>query len=746
MAFARLSKRKWTLVGLVILLATGLTGCDIIMGFLGQGGPVAIIDGPSDGYVGNQLSYSANMSTGNGSLSFSWKLLKPAGSTASLNATAGPTVRFTPDIPGSYTLELTIRDSKASATISFFVEVTQNPDFFGTPSGLAQTMSGNTLTLTWNAAQDVLGGYADSYQVYQGSSQFGSYFNVTGNEDPTDLSFTKVLNAGQTAWFKVRAVYGSDLSLFSEAISATAGGGTTLTIPTLSIGTTNNYSVPLSWNTPSGATGFRLYRAGSSGAAGTQIFTGTATSFTDSDPSLVPGQSYWYSISAQYGSQTSNQSAQQQATLTNNLVAPPVPTGLTVGTRTSSSISLSWYVSSGATKYVIFQNGVRGPEVLTPPPSGTVYYTVTPLSSATTFSFQVAAIGSTGLESVPSSSVQTSTLSGGITWNAPAIPTGLSVSQNPSNPGYSLILTWNASVGADSSTKYAVYRDTLSYGNYSSFVGEVAATSLTDTNLESPRTYYYRVKASKTGSDGGTPPNQITLWSDLSDYAFGTTAAVEQNLAPYPSQSPYPASGAQGLPLTVSLSWDYQGDPEGDPITYDLYIGAAGATMSRKLTGSTMTSWTPATGFLAYNTSYSWYLVIKDDHGNSTITQTWNFRTAAATTSLPNVSLWTTSSQSAFVAGQLVSFAAYAERSVSPYTNLSQSGYWVVYGPDGSQLPAAAVSTGYVAPNATLSFTPALAGDYYVYFFGVDGTVTASAYQYLSVVAADQGTVTVNLK
>jgi hypothetical protein len=83
---------------------------------------------------------------------------------------------------------------------------------------------------------------------------------------------------------------------------------------------------------------------------------------------------------------------------------PPTPTGLTVTGVTSSSVSLSWNASSGATGYKVYQ----GSNVTTV--SGTTA-TVSGLSASTTYSFAVSATNSAG-ESPKSGTVSATTSSG----------------------------------------------------------------------------------------------------------------------------------------------------------------------------------------------------------------------------------------------------------------------------------------------------------------------------------------------
>ncbi|MEU1197572.1 glycoside hydrolase family 18 protein [Streptomyces sp. NPDC005813] len=84
---------------------------------------------------------------------------------------------------------------------------------------------------------------------------------------------------------------------------------------------------------------------------------------------------------------------------------PAAPTGLTVGTVSSSSVALSWSAVAGATGYVVYRDGVKVQTV-----TGTSA-TVNGLTPSTAYSFQVAATNDAG-ESAKSSTVTATTSAG----------------------------------------------------------------------------------------------------------------------------------------------------------------------------------------------------------------------------------------------------------------------------------------------------------------------------------------------
>ncbi len=87
-----------------------------------------------------------------------------------------------------------------------------------------------------------------------------------------------------------------------------------------------------------------------------------------------------------------------------------------------------------------------------------------------------------------------------------------------------------------------------------------------------------------------------------------------ENRASYQPSSPTPSQGATGVGITVDLSWA-GGDPDGDPVTYDVYFGTT--NMPSKVCGNQS-----ATAYdlpvLIYGMTYYWKIVAWDNHGAST--------------------------------------------------------------------------------------------------------------------------------
>ena len=101
--------------------------------------------------------------------------------------------------------------------------------------------------------------------------------------------------------------------------------------------------------------------------------------------------------------------------------------------------------------------------------------------------------------------------------------------------------------------------------------------------------------------------------------------ATEPNNFPYIPGSPSPPHGATGQPTDVDLSWS-GGDPDGDPVTYDLYLGTKSSPPLLTF-GLVQTSYNP--GILNNDTKYYWKIISMDDRGAETPGPVWSFRTGS---------------------------------------------------------------------------------------------------------------------
>ncbi len=135
--------------------------------------------------------------------------------------------------------------------------------------------------------------------------------------------------------------------------------------------------------------------------------------------------------------------------------------------------------------------------------------------------------------------------------------------------------------------------------------------------------------------DAGTPHGHVIHFdldvtaSNGGPWSDGFEVAVScGNNAPSEPANPSPTDGSTVPDLDVTLSWT-GGDPDGDGVTYDVYLEAWDATPD-ELVCDDVAATTCGIGTLDWDDRYNWYVVATDAHGASTrgpATGSWDFFT-----------------------------------------------------------------------------------------------------------------------
>ena len=166
---------------------------------------------------------------------------------------------------------------------------------------------------------------------------------------------------------------------------------------------------------------------------------------------------------------------------------PSVPTGLSKGTLTQTSVVLTWNASTdnvGVTGYKVYRNGI-----LIGSPTATTY-TDSGLVASTTYSFTVAAYDAAGNLSAKSAPLSVTTPAAPVPpvtgdTAPPSVPTGLNKS---SLTDTSVIISWNASTDNVAVTGYKVYRN-------GALLASAPTTNYLDTGLTPSSSYTFTVSA-----------------------------------------------------------------------------------------------------------------------------------------------------------------------------------------------------------------------------------------------------------
>ena len=95
----------------------------------------------------------------------------------------------------------------------------------------------------------------------------------------------------------------------------------------------------------------------------------------------------------------------------------------------------------------------------------------------------------------------------------------------------------------------------------------------------------------------------------------------ESNKPPHMPSNPYPVNGSTSVNINVDLSWT-GGDPDGDPVTYDVYFGT-NTSPSQAVNNQSANAFSP--GQLEYSTIYYWKIIAWDSFDAFTEGPLWHF-------------------------------------------------------------------------------------------------------------------------
>jgi Bacterial Ig domain len=121
---------------------------------------------------------------------------------------------------------------------------------------------------------------------------------------------------------------------------------------------------------------------------------------------------------------------------------------------------------------------------------------------------------------------------------------------------------------------------------------------------------------------------KIVVWDNYSASTNGPlwsfTTEPKPNTPPNTPSGPSPTNAATDVYVSALLSWT-GGDPDGNPVKYDVYFGTA-SSPSKVINNQSTLSYDPP-GKLAINTKYYWKIVAWDNHSASTQGPVWSFTT-----------------------------------------------------------------------------------------------------------------------
>jgi len=232
--------------------------------------------------------------------------------------------------------------------------------------------------------------------------------SVSGSQVVARITFTTIASGAAAINFANTSAIVKALDQTNVLGTMTGGNyiidNTAPSVPTgLNVTSNTINSITLRWTASTdnvAVTGYRIYRGG------TQVGTSPTTTYIDTG--LTLGTTYSYTVAAYDAA--GNVSAQTTAISYKIVDATPpsTPSGLTMGVRTPTSISINWTASTdnvAVTGYIIYRGGTQ---VGTSP---TTTYIDTGLTPGSTYSYTVAAYDATGNVSAQSTVTPFTTVS-----------------------------------------------------------------------------------------------------------------------------------------------------------------------------------------------------------------------------------------------------------------------------------------------------------------------------------------------
>ncbi|MCL1947113.1 MAG: fibronectin type III domain-containing protein [Chitinivibrionia bacterium] len=273
------------------------------------------------------------------------------------------------------------------------------------------------------------------------------------------------------------------------------GGGNSCTKPSapssVSASGQSSSVIKISWNSVSGASTYKVYRATSANGQYSYLGDVTTTSYTNS--TLPSSTTYYYKITSVNICGESAYSSYSSATTNNaSCTKPSAPGGVSASGQSSSSIKISWNSVSGASTYNVYRSTSASGSYSSIINTASTSYTNTGLSSSATYYYKITAQNICG-ESAYSSYTSAKPTP---TCTTPSAPTGVSCKANWWNE---IQTSWNSVSGA---TSYEVYYSKSANGTYE-LAGSTTSTTFKLGWLDGSTTYYFKVKAlNNCGSSG----------------------------------------------------------------------------------------------------------------------------------------------------------------------------------------------------------------------------------------------------
>ena len=471
----------------------------------------------------------------------------------------------------SYQFTVTALDAAGNVSpVSNTLSLTPSDMTAPLPALLDGTAGNGQASLTWTGPAD-----AAEWRIYRDGSLITTVPAAT-----TAYSATGLTN-GTAYEFLVTGVdaVGNE-SIPSNAVVLTPAAAADVTPPAaptaLSVGSSANGSVTMSWSGPGDAVAYDIYAATGGGATSLIASTG-ATSYTVSG--LTNGVAYTFTVKARDAAGNTSTASGASITTPQDTIAPGAPTmSATPGDTTGT---LSWYGDADTRTWLLYKDGV----LLASLPASTTTYSATGLTNGVTYAFTLyARDAANNLSPASATSSITPTAAAPPADTTPPTAPVAALNAGATGNGQAGI-TWT---GAGDTASWLVYKN----GTQVATLG-AATTSYLATGLTNGTSYSFTVFAKDAAGNTSLTSNTVTATP-------GDTT---------PPTAPTSLSGTPGIG-TAALTWS--GPP--DAATYRVYKdGVAVTPVVSSGTSVTITG-------LSGGTAYAFTVTAIDAAGNESAT------------------------------------------------------------------------------------------------------------------------------
>jgi hypothetical protein len=455
------------------------------------------------------------------------------------------------------------------------------------PTGLsASSITSNSATINWTPVSG-----ATSYNVQYKTATNAAFITVSSATNTLNLSG---LNANSFYTYQIQTVCSGGVSAYTPISNFTTLAVTNCAIPAgLTASSITSSAATISWAAVSGATSYLLQYKTNAAAAFTSISSYTnSISLTGLSATTV----YSYQVKTVCSNTLSSAFSTVGAFTTTASTACAVPTGIAASGITSNRAVISWAAVSGSNGYKV-QYKTTNATTYSSFTTTTNTITLTGLSAATGYTYQVQTVCSNTLSSSWSSAAAFATLAA----STCAIPSGISVSGITASAA---TISWTAVTGALS---YKLQYKSSAAATFTAVTSNTNSISLT--GLTASTVYTYQVQTVCSGA----------LSSALSAASTFATSAAASCATP----SGISISGISASAATVK--WTAVSGAASYKVQYKTSAAPAFTTITSTSASANITG-------LAASTAYTYQVQTVCSNGlSSALTTASTFTTSAAT-------------------------------------------------------------------------------------------------------------------